>query len=740
MSKIASDAAPFTRPSGSDWSTAPAESVEHFVSKLNALLAKEGAAVELDGLPAGYELLQQRRTTGNHVDRYLYGHSNGTSRFRSVNEFVPHVLFLAGGRAAECRCKYCGGGSGGGPRQAAAASAAAAATPAKNGDAPPRQAKTERKRTSADAAVGAQPPDAAKPAARRQTWNSQSTAALLEVAVEDNSNKNNNSDSKTKKANVFADPFFKFKKAQPAEALPKPASKKPTPKKPAPLSASAAESSSETSFKTVSVDPSFKFKKVDDSQPASASAKSPKMTAETTSMPPVSVSPSIKSPVPPPSQPKPPISVAPVAPPPTAPAASTVAPTRSIANPLARKLSITSIDVSCEKIPFLFWLTTTCFCRHHKSQNQLFPLKTRHKHHHRNIRINLRNAVRNRNYPYLHTWTCLLRCRIPSSLPSAPLSATERSLPTATDAPITTQPISASQKITPAISDEKKLERGPSAEDISKAQALLFKKSNDDLQEMKARQKALAPKPPLQNKQIVVPTNIPTLQKALPSASVPTKTASLPPPNPAVPQPPNQQNPQPIPTQSVPKKRKLNGTNLPVSNPATQESKPGNPTTPIFRVNDLVFIEVLITSKYPEQTHLTLPNTAHPKSKPLTINIQSIHDTCVFWPAVIRQVHQFTPQRILWTTPIMIETTTTPANLNLSTAACFGDTIETLTRDVENGVQVTRRHRRPSYTVSLLCITNGQVVLPELYITPWRFVSVPKDLFPAGFEMGLYSC
>ncbi|KAJ3295786.1 hypothetical protein HDU76_006794, partial [Blyttiomyces sp. JEL0837] len=74
--------------------------------------------VEFDGLflekmVSGYRLIQKERGHGGgankHVDRYLVGHPGG-GKYRSVNEFFPHVLWLATDSTRSrknCKCGLC---------------------------------------------------------------------------------------------------------------------------------------------------------------------------------------------------------------------------------------------------------------------------------------------------------------------------------------------------------------------------------------------------------------------------------------------------------------------------------------------------------------------------------------------------------------------------------------------------------------------------------------------------------
>ncbi|KAJ3217037.1 hypothetical protein HDU67_008595 [Dinochytrium kinnereticum] len=71
---------------------------------------KFAIGAELTALPANYTLLCQKRgNDSKHVDKYLYGHPGG-SRYRSVNEFKPHLIWLALSTAdssAKCGCLLC---------------------------------------------------------------------------------------------------------------------------------------------------------------------------------------------------------------------------------------------------------------------------------------------------------------------------------------------------------------------------------------------------------------------------------------------------------------------------------------------------------------------------------------------------------------------------------------------------------------------------------------------------------
>ncbi|ORY45208.1 hypothetical protein BCR33DRAFT_765630 [Rhizoclosmatium globosum] len=95
-----------TLPQGSDWSMAPESSVSIWIKKLSA----EVPSFQLPSFPSNYVLLQQQRSKGSHFDKYLYGHPSG-SRFRSANEFLPHLRYLSNDMKSPCECKLCSSGS-----------------------------------------------------------------------------------------------------------------------------------------------------------------------------------------------------------------------------------------------------------------------------------------------------------------------------------------------------------------------------------------------------------------------------------------------------------------------------------------------------------------------------------------------------------------------------------------------------------------------------------------------------
>ncbi|ORY46909.1 hypothetical protein BCR33DRAFT_808982 [Rhizoclosmatium globosum] len=58
-------------------------------------------------LPKGYVLVRVPRISSmtNHVDKYIWGHPSG-QKFRSTNEFAPHMISLISGSSA-CECVLC---------------------------------------------------------------------------------------------------------------------------------------------------------------------------------------------------------------------------------------------------------------------------------------------------------------------------------------------------------------------------------------------------------------------------------------------------------------------------------------------------------------------------------------------------------------------------------------------------------------------------------------------------------
>ncbi|KAJ3077607.1 hypothetical protein HDU99_001085 [Rhizoclosmatium hyalinum] len=105
MKTPASDAVPFTRPTGPEWIATPGDHLVLYLKKVCSLAGLPSDQV-VAALPNGYELISQKRPNSNHVDRYLYGHSAG--RFRSANEFAPHFRFLMSDKTTPCECRLCG--------------------------------------------------------------------------------------------------------------------------------------------------------------------------------------------------------------------------------------------------------------------------------------------------------------------------------------------------------------------------------------------------------------------------------------------------------------------------------------------------------------------------------------------------------------------------------------------------------------------------------------------------------
>lgn len=80
-----------------------------------ALGRSGGDDAVLASLPENYTLIEHCKSADNtsqpRRDAYLYGHPSG-SRFRSINEFVPHAIWLATSATRdkdECGCRFCSG-------------------------------------------------------------------------------------------------------------------------------------------------------------------------------------------------------------------------------------------------------------------------------------------------------------------------------------------------------------------------------------------------------------------------------------------------------------------------------------------------------------------------------------------------------------------------------------------------------------------------------------------------------
>ncbi|KAJ3121260.1 hypothetical protein HK100_012448 [Physocladia obscura] len=173
---------------------------------------------------------------------------------------------------------------------------------------------------------------------------------------------------------------------------------------------------------------------------------------------------------------------------------------------------------------------------------------------------------------------------------------------------------------------------------------------------------------------------------------------------------------------------------------------PGPVLTPTFRVNELVYVEALLfkSSRSTRTIESFPPAPGSNSNTSVSIETSKIYEKgCVFWPAIIDTVYSESTQNHLWTTPILIESIADPLQqqtssskntavfgggkelINVSTAASFPDS----SFIVENG---TTARRRVSYRVRLLCVRNGVLPLPEIYLVPARHVQVPDGIVPAG--------
>ncbi|KIM44711.1 hypothetical protein M413DRAFT_442667 [Hebeloma cylindrosporum] len=84
------------------WRTTVADAVARHLNM------PDGPTYVFRSFPDGYGFFDHNKgihSSPRH-DLYLYG---SKSKFRSVNEFIPHAIWLMGDSATPCTCKYCGG-------------------------------------------------------------------------------------------------------------------------------------------------------------------------------------------------------------------------------------------------------------------------------------------------------------------------------------------------------------------------------------------------------------------------------------------------------------------------------------------------------------------------------------------------------------------------------------------------------------------------------------------------------
>lgn len=83
--------------------------------KSETILKESDFEYKLAGFPESYTFLEHNKSMGtekkHRTDMYLFGHPSG-GRFRSTNEFLPHLLWLASDLThdtSKCPCKLCSG-------------------------------------------------------------------------------------------------------------------------------------------------------------------------------------------------------------------------------------------------------------------------------------------------------------------------------------------------------------------------------------------------------------------------------------------------------------------------------------------------------------------------------------------------------------------------------------------------------------------------------------------------------
>ncbi|ORY47762.1 hypothetical protein BCR33DRAFT_714825, partial [Rhizoclosmatium globosum] len=779
MKTPASDAVPFTRPTGPEWIATPVDHLVLYLKKVCSLAGLPSDQV-VAALPNGYELISQKRPNSNHVDRYLYGHSAG--RFRSANEFAPHFRFLMSDKTTPCECRLCGTAKQGVTPKSKLAVPQTAKTDEKRkgsvepGDSLRRQTlpaigsssmvggsgsggDLKRKRTtynssvtdndsgSSEATSRSVSPVMMPPPPKKQ----KETLSVTPTSNSETPKEKDTNDSARKdemdvdsEDNVARDRNLNENLEKTLSKNPSPAAK-PKPTQTQTESMPHASATTKTAVSTKSVAPTVSI-------PSNGSSSAPASVAKITKPSPKTVSTTSKMNA---------ASVSIFAP---FGQISTVLPPATI--PVLEKSPSDTVSPSLPEPT----ISSGTKPKNPQPNSASVPI----------ISVSIVESETEKRLP--------VKATVSKSTEGTKVMATEPVVPEAASAsepqPSKEALVSASSvKIIPPKSAQQQSNASPPMPHPVKASiSAPPKPSSSESPRLPQLQRPQAPTSlpfmaipnPVSQKTVPNPLLRPSsstesLQKPSPqqplqraiapqpsvkpvqhTASVSQSNSQQAPVRPIAPQPESQK-----PLQRVVIQQSTSKQNLPpqITDNLYRSQRPNNlhkrnPNNPNLQTKRHGLCRSLdhIPIPHPNQTHLpsTTSTTASSSSSadtPLTIDISPIHKDHVFWPALVKSVYTGQPTGPLWTTPLLIESI--PGNtLNMSTAACFSDTVETVstTSDYKpsgaGGQGIGVLHRRPSYKVSLLCIANGDVLLPEVYVTPWRMVRVPGSLFPRGLGAG----
>ncbi|KAJ3109895.1 hypothetical protein HDU96_007076 [Phlyctochytrium bullatum] len=135
-----------------------------------------------------------------------------------------------------------------------------------------------------------------------------------------------------------------------------------------------------------------------------------------------------------------------------------------------------------------------------------------------------------------------------------------------------------------------------------------------------------------------------------------------------------------------------------------------------YRVDEIVWVEVILTVK-----HAMNPIPIIRNNKPDKLDARILYDDIIFWPAKILKVFSVDSQT-LWGTPIIVDSNKNPGQIFIGTSGFYPTDCSP---------------KRPGYLVTLLCLSDIQFSLPEIYVTPFSAVDVPPELYIPSIDTAL---
>ncbi|KAI8837094.1 hypothetical protein BC829DRAFT_405292 [Chytridium lagenaria] len=128
-----------------------------------------------------------------------------------------------------------------------------------------------------------------------------------------------------------------------------------------------------------------------------------------------------------------------------------------------------------------------------------------------------------------------------------------------------------------------------------------------------------------------------------------------------------------------------------------------------YRVDEIVWVEAILLPKYCPASVPFLDERGVLRR----METGFLNDDIVFWPAKVVAVVGTDPDPTLWGTPIVLDSSKNANHIFVGTTAFFGKDVVV---------------KRPGYLVTFLHIPDIKFSIPEIYVTPFSGVEVPKSI------------